>query len=161
MEMSENGKKFIESFEGLFLKAYKCQAGVWTIGYGTTTYPVGVSVNKGDTCTEKQADAWMQDELEDKGKKLDEMLSRVNFNPTQNEFDALLSFIYNLGEGMLDPARTIGTLIRSGNKKAVADSMLLYCKYKGIFGIMRTSKGLLNRRKAEQALFLKPDEKIS
>ena len=146
----------IKRFEGLFLKSYKDQAGVWTIGYGTIAYPNSSRVQPGDTCTEAQADAWLIDECIQKEESIKEVLIRIGILFNQNELDSVLSFIYNLGEGLLVPDRSFGVALRTKDRQKIADSMLLYCKYRGIFGIMRVSKGLLNRRKEERALFLKP-----
>lgn len=156
MQISENGLKIIEQFEGLYLKAYQCQAKRWTIGYGTVKYPNGDKVSKGDTCTHEQADRWLRFEAVEKCACLDQTIKRVGISFNQNEFDAVASFIYNLGEGMLGIDRSFGIALRTGNRQKMAESMALYCQYRNSFGIMRVSKGLLARRKAERALFLLP-----
>ena len=58
MKISEEGKQLIKKFEGCELEAYKCSAGVWTIGYGRTK-----NVSKGDVCSQEQADIWLAEEL--------------------------------------------------------------------------------------------------
>lgn len=156
MQISENGLKLIEQFEGLVLKAAPDIAGIPTIGYGTIKYPNGKKVSNGDTCTQEQANNWLRFEAVEKCACLDQTLQRIGIKFNQNEFDAVASFIYNLGEGMLGIDRSFGIALRTGNRQKMADAMMAYCKYRGLFGIMRVSKGLLNRRKAEQGLFLLP-----
>ena len=59
MQISEEGRQLIKKFEGCELEAYKCSAGVWTIGYGRTK-----NVKEGDTCTQEQADKWLDRDWE-------------------------------------------------------------------------------------------------
>ena len=94
MAVSPFGVDLICSFEGKRLTAYDDGVGVWTIGFGTTVYPNGIKVKKGDTCTEAQAKAYMAHDL----KKFEATVNKaVTVQLNQNQFDALVSLAYNIG----------------------------------------------------------------
>ena len=90
MRISENGLNFIKEFEGLELTAYRCSAGVLTIGYGHT----GSDVTTGLTITKEQAYAFL---TEDTKSAQQCVSSFVNVKVNQNEYDALVSFVFNIG----------------------------------------------------------------
>lgn len=88
----------ITSFEDLKLSAYLCPANVWTIGFGTTIYPTGTRVKQGDKCTEAQAKAYFAHDL----KRFERAVKGSMAVPlTQNQFDALVSLAYKIGETAL------------------------------------------------------------
>ena len=89
-----NGLKLIKEFEGCKLKAYKCPAGVWTIGYGNTFYPDGRKVKEGDVITQGEADNLLLSILDHFEKSTD---SFTIDEISQHQFDALVSFAYNCG----------------------------------------------------------------
>jgi len=98
MKTSLNGIKTICQFEGCRLKAYKCSAGVWTIGYGNTYYEDGSFVKEGDAITQNRAHelfAYLLPVYESG------VNSSVRSQLNQNQFDALVSFTYNVGVGNL------------------------------------------------------------
>lgn len=139
MKISENGINLIKKYEGYRGSAYQCAAGVWTIGWGTTVVE-GKSVYPGMTCTQVQATEWLRSDLnkfEDKVNKYD---SIYHFN--QNQFDALVSFAYNIG--------SIDQLTNKGTRSLdyISEVMLAYCKAGG-----RVLEGLRKRRIEEQTLF--------
>ena len=142
MKTSERGLTIIKSFEGVKYRAYLCPAGVWTIGYGHTK-----GVKEGDTCTSAQADEWLQDDLS----ASEEAIGRLVQVPlTQGQFDALVSFVFNLGSGNLDTS----TLLRKLNARdypGAADQFPRWNKAKG-----KVERGLTRRRQAERLLFLEP-----
>lgn len=141
MHISEKGLRLIKNFEGCRLTAYKCSAGVWTIGWGHTA-----GVKQGMTITQKQADDMLKTDLvvyENHVKSL-----KREFN--QNEFDALVSFCYNCGIGSLK------TLCKNRTNAQIAEALLLYNKAGG-----RVLEGLNRRRKAERELFLSGKEQIN
>ncbi|WP_167957976.1 lysozyme [Anaerosporobacter faecicola] len=147
MKTSNKGIKLITSFEGYRNKAYKCPAGVWTIGYGTTVYPSGKKVKSGDTCTKKQAIAYLKHDLE-KFEKI--VAKKVNVKKlNQNQFDALVSFAYNTGTVGV----TMCACIKVKNYKGCAKSMLSWNKTT-VNGKKVVLAGLTRRRKAESDLFL-------
>ena len=146
MNISENGIKNIINFEGLKLKAYKDSIGIATIGIGTITYPNGSKVKIGDTCTKEQAIEYLKFYMIDMEKQINSM---VKVKLTQNQYDALCSFCYNLGYGALKQS-TLLKKINIGDFKGASDEFLKWNKAGG-----KVILGLTNRRKAERELFLK------
>lgn len=98
MTPSKNCIDLIKKFEGLRLEAYQCSAKVWTIGYGSTMYPDGTKVKKGDTCTLAESEQYLS---EDVRKRSANVLALLPPTIQQHQFDALVSFAYNLGIGAL------------------------------------------------------------
>ncbi|WP_198080339.1 lysozyme [Acinetobacter calcoaceticus] len=143
---SNSGLNLIKDFEGKRLAAYDDGGGVWTIGYGTIKYPNGVRVKKGDTCTEKQAEDYLRNDLA----KFETAINKLVKVPlTQNQFDALASFTYNLGETNLANS-TLLKKLNKGDYQGAADQFSLWNKAKG-----KILDGLTRRRATERALFLK------
>ena len=140
MFISACGIALIEKFEGLRLKAYQDGAGIWTIGYGHTS-----GVKEGDTCTSAQADDWLDSDIAEAEHAVNGMVHVVM---TQDQFNALVSFVYNLGPNALQGS----TLLRLLNAGASALAAAEFLKWDHVAGIV--SAGLLKRREAEQALFL-------
>lgn len=142
MQTSKKGRDLIKSYESLRLVSYRCPAGVPTIGWGHTK-----GVNMGMKITEEQAEAFFDQDLapcEKEAKKWD-----PTYRWTQGEFDAIVSFLFNLGPGKMSD------LVQSGRrtKAEIADAFLMYCKAK-VNGKKVTLPGLEKRRKDERALFL-------
>lgn len=141
MEISAKGLSLIKTFEGCRLKAYKPTPNdVWTIGVGHTH-----GVHEGMVITQKQADAFLRGDVAWAEKAVNALKLPLN----QNQFDALVSFTFNLGAGILDASDDIGRLLRAHNWRAAANSMLQY-DHQGAAVLA----GLTRRRKAERALFL-------
>ena len=136
MTTGQAGIKLITQFEGCRLTAYKCPAGVWTIGYGHTQ-----GVHEGQTITKAQAARMLAEDLERYEDKVNKYNDRYKWR--QNEFDALVSFAYNIGS--IDKLTAGGTRSR----QEIADKMLQYNKAGG-----RVLAGLTRRRQAERALFV-------
>ena len=146
MHVSPSGVDLICNFEGLELKAYDDGVGVWTIGYGTTKYPNGIRVKKGDTCTLDQAKAYMQNDL----KAFEQTVSSAVKVPiNQNQFDALVSLAYNIGSTAFKNS-TLVKRLNEGNYKAAANQFDVWVNAGG-----KRMQGLVNRRTTEKALFLK------
>lgn len=143
MKCNEDGLGIIRQFEGLKLKAYKCPAGVWTIGYGHT----GKDVGQGDAITEETAERLLRQDVQ-WAEKAVEKLVYVPLN--QNQFSALISFIYNIGESAFRASRSLSILNRK-HYLEFSDLLLVWNKAGG-----KELPGLTRRRKAERALFLKP-----
>ena len=114
MKTSKTGLDLIKTFEGCRLKAYKCPADVWTIGYGHT----GSDVKQGMVITQAEADRLLQQDLERFEKNV--MKFNNKYHWTQNEFDALVSFAFNIGS--IDQLTANGTR----TKAQIAQAMLLY-----------------------------------
>ena len=139
MKTSEKGIELIISFEGFCSNATKCLKSekYYTIGFGH----YGKDVKENDTITKSKAIDLLKSDLEKFEKKVNKYSS---YNFTQNEYDALVSFCYNVGN--IDQLTAKGTR----SKKEIADKMLLYCKSGG-----KVIRGLQKRREKERALFLK------
>lgn len=135
LKISDNGLNLIKKFEGCRLKAYKDAVGVWTIGYGHTK---GVYI--GQTISMTQATEYLRQDCANAEKHVNSFNSKYHW--TQNEFDALVSFAFNIG--------SINQLTANGkrSKTEISNKFTQYSKAGG-----RTLKGLLTRRKAEKALF--------
>lgn len=138
MHINNDGLSIIKECEGLSLKAYKCPAGVWTIGYGHT----GRDVKKGMVITEEKATELLKSDIA----RFEKHVSAYNkiYNFTSNEFSALVSFAYNIG--------SIAGLTKAGtrSKEQIANKMLEYCYANG-----KKLNGLYTRRQKERRLFLK------
>ena len=146
MKTSSNGTALIREFDGFVANAYLCPAKVWTIGIGTTIYPNGTKVKKGDKCTQAQALEYLQHDLKSFEKTVNDS---VKVPLSQNQFDALVSLAYNIGSGAFKNS----TLLKKLNAKdyaGAADQFLVWNKGGG-----KVLKGLVRRRDAERALFLK------
>ena len=143
MKTSVEGLALIKKFEGLELEAYKCAAGVWTIGYGHTK-----DVQPGDVWSESHADHMLEVELE-------EFEGYINDNVTaplsQNQFDALVSWVYNLGPANLK-ASTMLKVLNSGDYEGVPAQIKRWNKAGG-----KVLEGLIRRREAEALLFVGRD----
>ena len=143
MKTSAEGLALIKKFEGLELTAYQCAAGVWTIGYGHTK-----DVQEGDEWSEAHADHMLEVELE-------EFEEYINDNVTvalsQNQFDALVSWVYNLGPANLK-ASTMLKVLNSGDYEGVPAQIQRWNKAGG-----KVLEGLIRRRKAEALLFIGRD----
>ena len=146
MNVTQKGIDLIKKWEGCYLKAYKDVAGVWTIGYGTTNADKGITgteIKSGLEISQTTADEWLKKSVEKKYVPLVNKYSKYNFN--QNQFDALVSFCYNIGS--IDQLTAKGT--RSINE--IANAIPLYNKAGG-----KVYRGLVNRRADELALFNEP-----
>jgi len=141
MKTSEEGKDLIKKFEGLRLKAYKCSAGVPTIGFGNTFYEDGTKVKMTDSITLERARS-LFDMLLPKYEKI--VLNKVKRPLKQNEFDALVSHTYNTGGS--------STLFKLVNANSDCSSWWLN-KYTTANG--KRLKGLVERRKQEYELYSK------
>ena len=144
MHTSEKGLALIQRFEGCRLTAYLDRVGVWTIGWGTTNADksiTGRTIKRGLTITRRTADDWLRRSL---AKKYEPLVAKYDdiYHWTQNEFDALVSFCYNVGsiDQLTDKGRR--------SKEKVCAAILLYNKAGG-----RRVQGLAERRQAEQKLF--------
>jgi lysozyme len=132
---NDAGLKLIESFEGLRLTAYQDSVGVWTIGYGHTK-----GVTKGQTITQQQAEAFLQQDLA----VAEAAVNALGLALTDNQFAALVSFTFNLGGGNLNK------LLKNG-LAAVPDRIPLFNHAGG-----KELPGLTRRRTAERTLYLTP-----
>lgn len=145
MVVSLFGVDLICGFEGKRLAAYDDGVGVWTIGFGTTVYPNGIKVKKGDTCTEAQAKTYMAHDL----KKFEATVNKaVTVQLNQNQFDALVSLAYNIGASAFSQS-TLVKKLNANDIRGAADQFDVWVNAGG-----KRMQGLVNRRAKEKALFL-------
>ena len=134
------GLALIKKFEGCELKAYQCSAGVWTIGYGHTK-----DVVEGMEITQEQAEQMLVDELHEYESYINKY---VTVALSQNQFDALVSWVYNLGPVNLT-ASTMLKVLNSGEYEDVPAQIKRWNKAGG-----KVLEGLIRRREAEACLFV-------
>lgn len=140
MHISEEGLQLIKKHEGLRLKAYKCPAGVWTIGYGSTR-----GVTEGMEITEEEADERLRKDIEVAERCVN---ASVKVTLTQGQFDALCSFAFNLGCGALGKS-TLLRLLNHGQDDLAAQEFAKWVNAGG-----KKLPGLVARRKDEAELFM-------
>ena len=143
MKTSHKGIALIKEFEGLRLKAYKCPGGVWTIGYGHTA-----SVKPGMVISEAQAEEYLMADLIASEKYLNDLRLAIN----QNQFDALISFIYNVGTGNFSRSTLLRKVRANPQDNSIMDEFLRWVYSKG-----RVLPGLQRRRLAEMKLYFSND----
>lgn len=150
LKTSGRMKRYIKSFEALRLKAYLDSAGVWTIGWGTTVYPNGVKVLRWDICTKQQAQEYFDFDISN----FEEVINQsVNRYINQNQFDALMSFVYNLGETKFRNS-TLLKLLNQGNYNGASKQLPRWNKYRNPkTGKLEPLRGLTIRRKKEKEIF--------
>ena len=139
MKTSAEGTALIKKFEGCELEAYQCSANVWTIGYGHTK-----GVEKGDTISKEEAEEMLVEELHEYENYVNEY---VNVALSQNQFDALVSWVYNLGPANLK-ASTMLKVLNDGKYEEVPYQMKRWNKAGG-----KVLDGLVRRREAEALLY--------
>tara|TARA_R100001129_G_C5284739_1_gene237936 strand:+ start:611 stop:1054 length:444 start_codon:yes stop_codon:yes gene_type:complete len=139
MEISQEGIALIKKFEGCELEAYKCAAGVWTIGYGSTK-----GVKKGDSMSQEDADKLLLHEIKEYDGYVNDL---VEVNLEQNQFDSLCSFCYNLGPQSLKSS-TLLKVLNAKDYEGVPAQIKRWNKAGG-----KVLQGLVRRREAEALLF--------
>ena len=148
MSSTSKAASIIAIFEGKKLKAYKDQAGVWTIGYGST-YNIDENrkVKEGDTIDDATALRWLKTitgNLQADIKKL------VTVPVTQNQLDSLTSLAYNIGPSAFKNSTLLNRLNAGKSKVEVSDQFMRWVFVRGVM-----NQGLINRRSKEIELFLK------
>jgi lysozyme len=139
MNISQEGISLIKKFEGCELEAYKCAAGVWTIGYGHTK-----DVKEGDSILKEDAESMLMHELQ---KYCNDVDIAVKVDLKQNEFDALVSWTYNLGLTNLNSS-TMLRVLNEGKHNEVPAQIKRWNKASG-----QVKQGLVRRREAEALMF--------
>ena len=141
MKTSEKGKRFIKEKEGLRLEAYRCCGGVLTIGYGHTAGVVpGMKIDL------MQAEKMFLEDLQEKAESVVNRLVKVPL--TQGQYDALVSFTFNLGAGNLMKS-TLLKLLNSGDYNGAAKQFKRWNKSGG-----KITAGLVKRREEEERMFI-------
>ena len=139
MKISQEGIALIKKFEGCELEAYKCPAGVWTIGYGHTK-----DVKEGDRINKDEANYLLEEEMIEYEGYINDM---VEVPLEQNQFDALTSWVYNLGSSNL-MSSTMLTLLNESKYNEIPQQIKRWNKAGG-----KVLDGLVKRREAEALLF--------
>ncbi len=140
MTTSRLGLRLIKDFEGLRLGAYKCPAGVWTIGFGHTK-----GVKQGQVITEAQADDYL---VEDIG-PIERQLNNLGINFRQEQFDALVSWIFNLGWGNFSNSTLKKKIIADAKDEDITAEFIKWINAGG-----KPLPGLKKRRVAEANMFV-------
>ena len=139
MKTSPKGIALIKEFEGLRLKAYLCPGGVWTIGYGHTA-----GVKPGMVISEAQAEEYLKADLI----SFERYLNGLGLALNQNQFDALISLIYNIGIGNFQKSTLLRKARINANDNSIMDEFLRWVYSKG--GVL---PGLQRRRLREMKLY--------
>jgi lysozyme len=153
---SEKGIQLIKHFEGCHLKPYLCPALLWTVGYGHVLYPeqnrlplaqrksYNLKIEHFRNWEQSEVDALLKQDLQrfERG-----VLRYITVPLKQNEFDALVSFSFNLGLGTLQRS-SIRSKLNRGDKEGAIETLLKYCRAGG-----KILRGLERRRAAEADLF--------
>lgn len=140
MKLDTKGKQHLIQEEGLRLKAYKDTVGVWTIGVGNTYYEDGSKVKQGDVITKERAESLLNVVV----KQFEDNINKVVTVPlNQNQFNALVSFSYNIGIGAFNKS-TLLKLLNQGEYIQAAEQFMKWLKPPELKG----------RRTRERALFL-------
>lgn len=147
MKVSYNGHKLIKQFESCRLKAYQNPGDLVSIGYGNTYYEDGAKVRLGDVITKDRADALFRIVLAEFEIGVERLL-KVKLN--QNQFDAIVSFAYNVGLGNLGKSTLLKKINKDPNDPTIADEFPKWRNKGTIY-----EKGLLKRRQQEVALYFK------
>ena len=156
MKLNEDGYLIIANFEGLRLSPYLCSAGVPTIGYGSTFYPSGKKVTMKDKPITKETALWMLKTTSNMFAKDVDMLVTSNVN--QNQFNALVSFAFNLGsdidadnipEGLGD-SNLLKKVNANPNDPAIAKEFVKWVNANGV-----RNNGLIKRRNEEVKIYFK------
>lgn len=146
MKLNSVGYNLIKEFEGLSLKPYKCQANISTIGYGSTFYENGTKVKLTDAPITKQRAEQL---LKNTADKFAERVAVLITKPvTQNQFNALVSFAFNVGVSALKISTLLKLVNNNPNDGNIAKEFLRWNKVNG-----RVVQGLTNRRIKESALY--------
>lgn len=141
MKASDEGLELIRKAEGLKLVAYRCPAGEWTIGYGHTS-----GVKRGMTISVAEAEKFLRADVEEAEKAINAMHVQLR----QTQFDALVSFVFNVGAARFKTSTMRRKIIAGASDKEVAAE---FARWK--FSTGEISVGLVNRRKREAALYLR------
>jgi lysozyme len=146
MKINKAGINLIKKWEGCKLTPYLCSAGVATIGIGTTCYKDGSKVKlKDKAITIEQAEELLLQDLAIRGKELMQILPK---NLTDNQFNALLSFVYNLGVPALNKSSLLKLILKNPYEQTIKQEFLKWVMAGG-----KRSQGLINRRNDEIKLY--------
>lgn len=142
----------VKHWEGFRANAYLCPAGVWTVGYGTTSQAgIGVKVGPGVTVTREQAETYLRQSLEKFAAKI---RPAITAHINENEFGAFLSLAYNIGVGAFLGSSALRHF--NARDKARAAAAIKLWNKATVNGKRQVLKGLVDRREDEVRLFMAP-----
>ena len=139
MKITKKGLDVIKKYEGCKLYAYKCPAAVWTIGVGHT-----LGVKKGDVITQIEADNFLRKDVN----FAERVVDRLNIKFKQGQYNALVSFIFNVGIGAFDVSTLRKKILINQNDKTIPKEFQRW-----IFAGGQPLNGLIRRRKEESELY--------
>jgi len=145
MEINKAGKDLVKHFEGCKLKAYKCPANVWTIGYGNTFYEDGSKVKEGDVITQERANELFDTIIDDFVRMTDAL---VKSDVSENNFSAIVSFAFNVGTGNLKKSTLLKKVNVNPKDPTIKAEFMKWTKANNV-----VLKGLVRRREAEAKLY--------
>lgn len=143
MKTSNRGIAMIKGHEGFRAKAYQCPAGIWTIGYGHTC-----GVNSGDVITEAQGEVFLRYDLVTAENTVNNQRLPLN----QNKFDALVSFVFNVGAGNFIRSTLLRKAKANVNDPSIAAEFRKWNKGR-VNGVLTVLPGLTRRREDEQKIY--------
>lgn len=152
MQVSNQTLELIKSFEGCKLYAYLDVAGIPTIGWGTTEYPDGRHVDMSDTCTQEQADEWLENFTQGIA---DEIKPFIKVDLNENQESAILSFTYNLGTGAFKGSTLLKVINSNPNSPSITGQFMRWNKAK-VNGVLQVVSDLTTRRSKEAKLYSTP-----
>jgi len=147
MKVSQQGIQLIKASEGLRLQAYRCPAGIWTIGYGHTK-----TAHPGMIITPAQADALFQADCRD----VELVLNTSGLRLNQNQFDALADFVFNFGATKFRSSTFLKIARANPDDQRIAFELRRWNKATNPQGILIVEPGLVVRREKEVTLYFKP-----
>ena len=133
--------EIIKKYEGFSSQAYKCPAGVWTVGWGHT----GRDINKDTILTREEAELMLKKDVTN---LQEQILFLLDGKPSMNELDALTSLVYNVGLGAFKKSRLLKRINLKDNPELVAKEWIEFNKVNG-----KVVKGLIRRRAEEISLY--------
>jgi lysozyme len=151
---SNNAIQFIKDQEGTVLHSYQDSAGIWTIGIGSTMYRDGTPVRQGESVTIVQALDLLKWEVDRKANIVDNLLHGVKLN--QNQYDALVSFTYNVGIGALANSTLLKKIKIDPADESIRNEFMKWNKIH-LHGRLVENAGLTARRQREADLYFKID----
>ncbi len=141
METSHKGIGLIKRAEGYRSEAYRCEGGEWTIGYGHTG-----NVREGQRCTREDAERWLLQDIASAERFVNHETQGLNLR--QCQFDALVSFCYNVGDNAFSGSTLLKKVKANPNNPSIRDEFERW-----IYAGGRVSSGLVNRREAEADMY--------
>jgi lysozyme len=145
MKPSKRCIDLVKKFEGLRLKSYQDVADIWTVGYGSTRWLDETPVKPDQEITIETAEKLLMNDLQ-------KTANHIKLNLSQNQFDAVVSFCYNLGIGNFNNSTLKKKIIANPNDATIKDEFLKWGKAK-VNGVLKELPGLIKRRIAESNLY--------